>query len=98
MRKWLDRLRRAIWRQQSRREAPSRRELDARRSARQQFFEATRNVGVIVLATCFTAGKIITNPSVNTDNAGWGALYGLGLILIGCIGYAFSQKRTTSDE
>ncbi|MFC0267365.1 hypothetical protein [Kushneria aurantia] len=69
MGKLLDRLRQNIRRQQARRKAPSSRELDARRSARQQFFEATRNVGVIVLATCFTAGKSITNPSVTPAGA-----------------------------
>ena len=91
-------LRRKVSKAQQDRRQPSPGRLAGTRATRQQFFEATRNAGVIILATCFTAGWIITNPAVNTDNMEWGVLYGLGLITIGCVGYGISKRNETSDR
>lgn len=55
-------------------------------------------MGVIVVATCLTAGWVITNENVNTDNIGWGLLLGFGLIVIGCFGYAVARNPETSEE
>lgn len=73
-------------------------------ATRQQFLEATRNVGVIVFATCFTAGWLITNPNVKTDNVSWGVAFGLLLIFAGSFGYGYIErskihsKQEKSDE
>ncbi|MDQ7730193.1 hypothetical protein [Halomonas sp. SpR8] len=68
------------------------------RATRQQFLEATRNVGVIVVATCFTAGWVVTNPSLNTDNVWLGVGLGILLIFVGSFGYGYVERDKTSDE
>lgn len=80
------------------RKAPEERRKVGARATRQQFLEATRNVGVIVVATCFTAGWIVTNPNLNTDNVGWGVALGLLLIFVGSFGYGYVERDKTSNE
>ncbi|KXS39328.1 MAG: Uncharacterized protein AWU55_754 [Halomonadaceae bacterium T82-2] len=92
------RLKRLILREQAKRANPSPYRKAGTHATRQQFLEATRNVGVIVVATCFTAGWVITNPSVNTDGVGWGVLMGLVLIFIGAFGYGYVERDKASDE
>lgn len=82
---------------QERKTTEERRKVGAR-ATRQQFLEATRNVGVIVVATCFTAGWIVTNPNLNTDNVGWGVALGLLLIFVGSFGYGYVERDKTSNE
>lgn len=82
---------------QERRASAHRRRIGAR-ATRQQFLEATRNVGVIVVATCFTAGWVVTNPSLNTDNVWLGVGLGIILIFVGSFGYGYVERDKTSDE
>jgi hypothetical protein len=82
---------------QERRASAVRRGIGAR-ATRQQFLEATRNVGVIVVATCFTAGWVVTNPSLNTDNVWLGVGLGILLIFVGSFGYGYVERDKTSDE
>lgn len=82
---------------QERRTTAVRRRIGAR-ATRQQFLEATRNVGVIVVATCFTAGWVVTNPSLNTDNVWMGVGLGILLIFVGSFGYGYVERDKTSDE
>lgn len=82
---------------QERRASALRRRVGAR-ATRQQFLEATRNVGVIVVATCFTAGWVVTNPSLNTDNVWLGVGLGILLIFVGSFGYGYVERDKTSDE
>ncbi|MEH6643102.1 MULTISPECIES: hypothetical protein [Halomonadaceae] len=82
---------------QERRASAVRRRIGAR-ATRQQFLEATRNVGVIVVATCFTAGWVVTNPSLNTDNVWMGVGLGILLIFVGSFGYGYVERDKTSDE
>lgn len=91
-------LRRKITQQQQMRRKPTPRRLAGARATRQQFLEATRNIGVIVVATCFTAGWVITNPVVNSDNMGWGISLGLLLILVGSFGYGYVERSKASDD
>lgn len=87
-----------LTKQQQMRLVPSPGRKAGERATRQQFLEATRNVGVIVVATCFTAGWVITNPGLNTDNVGWGVLLGLILIFIGSFGYGYIERGKASNE
>lgn len=80
-----------------RRASGARRKIGAR-ATRQQFLEATRNVGVIVVATCFTAGWVVTNPHLNTDNVWLGVGLGILLIFVGSFGYGYVERDKTSDE
>lgn len=82
---------------QERKALAHRRRIGAR-ATRQQFLEATRNVGVIVVATCFTAGWVVTNPSLNTDNVWLGVVLGIILIFVGSFGYGYVERDKTSDE
>tara|TARA_R110002012_G_scaffold30490_2_gene92406 strand:- start:315 stop:641 length:327 start_codon:yes stop_codon:yes gene_type:complete len=82
---------------EERRASAPRRRIGAR-ATRQQFLEATRNVGVIVVATCFTAGWVVTNPSLNTDNVWLGVGLGILLIFVGSFGYGYVERDKTSDE
>lgn len=82
---------------QERKASALRRRVGAR-ATRQQFLEATRNVGVIVVATCFTAGWVVTNPSLNTDNVWLGVGLGILLIFVGSFGYGYVERDKTSDE
>lgn len=82
---------------QERRASAPRRRIGAR-ATRQQFLEATRNVGVIVVATCFTAGWVVTNPGLNTDNVWLGVGLGILLIFVGSFGYGYVERDKTSDE